>query len=105
MKRLFLILVVLCVIGAGAVEWASATWTVAGPPALSGNQTVVLIAPRTGLHQTAQQVQPAHVLNSALAFELNVRLHGMAGQVKAGEYAIPSRASMADIAAILVSGK
>ena len=45
------------------------------------------------------------MLNYALVFELDLHLHHMNDKVKAGEYAIPSRASLADIAAILVSGK
>jgi UPF0755 protein len=38
-------------------------------------------------------------------FEFDLRLKGLADKVKAGEYAIPSQASMAQIAGILVSGK
>ena len=38
-------------------------------------------------------------------FELDLHLHRLNDKVKAGEYAIPAHASMADIAAILVSGK
>jgi UPF0755 protein len=66
---------------------------------------VVLIAPHTKLHDIAQQLQDAHVLNYALVFELDLHLHQMNDKVKAGEYAIPSQASLADIAAILVEGK
>src|SRR5581483_1157379 len=43
--------------------------------------------------------------NHAVIFEFDLRLKGLADKVKAGEYAIPSRASMAQIASILVSGK
>jgi len=104
--RLFLaILVVLAVMAAGMVEWAAAAWDEPGPAARSGTQTVVLIAPHTKVHDIAQQLQDAHVLNYALVFELDLHLHQMNDKVKAGEYAIPSRATLKDIAAILVSGK
>ncbi len=38
-------------------------------------------------------------------FRFGVRLRGQSAELKAGEYAIPAHASMADIMAILVSGK
>jgi UPF0755 protein len=102
MKKFLLILVALVLVGAGAAEWFVAAWTSAGPaPA----EKVVLIAPRTPLHQTAQQLEAAGVLGFPLMFELELRARGLAGQVKAGEYAIPARASMAAIAAILVEGR
>jgi len=105
MRRLFLVLLVLAVIGAGVVEWANAAWTEPGPPPVQGAQTVVLIAPRSRIHDIAQQLQDAHVLNYAPAFEFDLRLRQLGDKLKAGEYAIPSKASMADIAAILMSGK
>ena len=105
MGRFFAILLVLAIIGAGVVEWANAAWNQPGPAAASGDQTVVLIAPHTRLTDIAQQLQDAHVLNYALIFALELRTHGLNDKIKAGEYAIPSHATMADIAAILVSGK
>ena len=105
MKFFLAILAVLAIMVAGAAEWAAAAWTQAGPAAIAGNETVVLIAPHTKVHDIAQQLQDAHVLNYALVFELDLHLHQMNDKVKAGEYAIPSHASLADIAAILVSGQ
>ena len=105
MRFLFAIIVVLGIMTAGAVEWAAGAWNEPGPRAQSDNQTVVLIAPHTRVHDIAQQLQNAHVLNYALVFELDLRLHGMNDKVKAGEYGIPSGATLAQIAAILVSGK
>jgi UPF0755 protein len=105
MRRFLLVLLVLAIIGAGVVEWANAAWPEKGPPASSGTQTVVLIKPHTRLHDIAQQLEDAHLLNYALVFEFDLRMRGLADKVKAGEYAIPGGASMADIAAILVAGK
>ncbi len=105
MRSFLILLAVLLVIAAGAVEWAAAAWNEPGPVAASGNQSVVLIEPRTKLHDIAQKLQDAHLLNYGLVFEFDLYLHRLNDKVKAGEYAVPSKASMADIAAILVSGK
>jgi UPF0755 protein len=103
--RFVFILVVLAVIAAGVVEWGNAAWDVAGPPAPSGNETVVLIAPHSRTHDIARMLEDKGVLKFGLLFEADLRLRGLAGKVKAGEYAIPSGASMGQVAAILVSGK
>ena len=105
MGRFFALLIVLGIIVAGVLEWANAAWQQPGPPAPSGTQTVVLIAPHTRLTDITQQLQDAHVLNYGLVFALDLRLRQINDKIKAGEYAIPGHASMADIAAILVSGK
>lgn len=105
MRLLLILLAVLGVMAAGAVEWAAAAWNEPGPVAASGNRTVILIEPRTSVHDISQKLQDAHLLNYALVFELDLHLHKLNDKVKAGEYAVPSKATMADIAAILVSGK
>jgi len=105
MRRLLLILAVLALLAAGAVEWAIAAWNAPGPAALRGNQTVVLIAPGTSLHRIAEYLGQNGVVAYPLVFELGLRVTRQGAQVKAGEYAIPSRASMKAIAAILVAGK
>jgi UPF0755 protein len=102
MKRALLILVALVVIGAGMAQWFFAAWTAPGPAAA---EKVVLIAPRTGLHQTVQQLEMAGAVNFPIMFEFELRARGLGAQVKAGEYAIPAHASMADIAAVLIAGK
>ena len=105
MKRFLVVLVALMVIGAGVLEWTDASWTQAGPLAPQGQQTVIPIPAHGRLHDIVQELQDRAVLRNGLMFELGLHLRGLAGHVKAGEYAIPSRASPADIAAILVSGK
>lgn len=105
MKRVLLIAVALVAIAVGAVQWAVAAWDAPGPAAHGGGQTVVMIAPGTSVHQTARKLGTAGVMNYPFVFEMGLRLTRQAAQVKAGEYAIPSRASMKKIAAILVEGK
>ena len=103
--RFLFVLVILVVIGAGAVEWANAAWNVPGLPAPSGKETVILIPPHSRTHGIAQMLEHKGVLKYGLVFELDLRLRGLADKIKAGEYAIPSQASMGAIAGILVAGK
>jgi UPF0755 protein len=105
MKRFLLILAALALIAAGAVEWAIAAWNASGPAAPEGNQTVVLIKPGTSLHRIAEDLRASGMMDYPLLFEAGLRVTGQGAQVKAGEYAIASRASMKAIAAILVAGK
>ena len=102
MFRFLVFLVVLGVIGVGVAEWANEVWTESGP---AKRETVVLIAPGGRVHNIAAQIQAAGSVPNALLFEAELYLHGAASKVKAGEYALPAYASMADIAKILVAGK
>ena len=105
MGRFLAVLLVLGIIGAGALEWANAAWNEPGPPARAGSESVVLIKARTRTHALAQQLEDAGILTHALVFEFDLRVRGLGDKLKAGEYAIPSKASMAQTAAILMSGK
>lgn len=105
MKRLLVLFAILAVLAAGVVEWAGAAWDAPGLPAPAGNQTVVLIAPHSRTHDITTLLEQKGVVKYGLLFELDLRMKGLASQIKAGEYAIPSRASMKRIADILVSGK
>jgi UPF0755 protein len=102
MKRFLLILLTLVVIGAGAAQWYFHAWTAAGP---AEAEKVVMIAPGSGLSRIAQQLEEAGAISWKRLFEIELRLRDQAGRLKAGEYAIPAHASMADIAAILIEGK
>ena len=102
MFRFLILLIVLGVIGVGVTEWANQAWTEAGP---ASRDTVVLIAQHGRTHDIARQIEEAGAVTHGLLFEAELHLHGAASKVKAGEYAFPAHASMADIAAILVEGK
>jgi len=103
MARAFAIILLLIAIATGAFLFERQNFTAPGPAAKTGNITVVLIAPHDRLWTIAQKLQDAGAVNSAILFALGVRLRGEA--LEAGEYAIPPRASMSDVAAILMSGK
>jgi UPF0755 protein len=105
LKRLLLLLAVLAVIGAGMAGWAIIAWDAPGLPAANGKETVVLIAPRSRTHDIARMLEAKAALKFGLLFEFDLRVRGLADKIKAGEYAIPSQASMRTIARILVEGK
>jgi UPF0755 protein len=105
MRFTLIVLVILGIIAAGIVEWANAAWDAPGLPGAGGKETVILIAPGSRTHTVAQIFEQKGIMKSGLMFEFDLRVRGLAGKIKAGEYAIPSGASMAAIAAILVEGK
>lgn len=77
-----------------------------GPSAYEGEtETIVSLPMGTGLNQAANILQQRGVVRSALIFRLGVMYNEKASALKAGEYAIPSGASPAEIMNILVDGK
>src|SRR2546423_1775695 len=77
----------------------------AGPRASHGRATVVWIRPGARSAQIAEQLQRAGVVRNALLFRLGVVLRGKGAALKAGEYAFPTGASMADAMGVLIEGK
>ncbi len=102
MFRFIAFLLLAVIIGLGAFEWERANFAAPGP---AGHETIVLIAPGDGVAAISQKLAQAGAIPNADLFDWGVRLRGEAPQLKAGEYAIPPHASLADIAAILMSGK
>lgn len=105
MKRFFLLVVLLAALGAGVVGYGYHAFTAPGPAAKNGKETVVLVKSGIGLRGIADALATAGVVRRADIFMVGVRLIGKAPQLKAGEYAIPSAASMRAIMEILAAGK
>lgn len=105
MRRALFILVILSVATAAAYIWERANFEAAGPRAARGEETIVLISSGEGVSAISRDLADAHVIDNAALFRWSVRLRGLGSKLKAGEYAIPSEASMEDIAGILMSGK
>ncbi len=105
MKRLFAILILLGLIAAGVFGWANAAWEQPGPATPDGKPRIILIPPGTRAHAAANMLHDIGALNHPLIFEFDLRWRRLAPKLKAGEYAIPSKASMADIAAIMIEGR
>jgi UPF0755 protein len=105
MARLIATLFLLAAIAAAA--WIGEAWhfSFAGPWARRGNETVIEVPPGQGLWGVATQLRNAGVIDNAPLFDIGVRLRGESRLLRAGEYAIPSRASMEDVADILIVGR
>jgi UPF0755 protein len=74
-------------------------------PGPSERQTLVIIKPGAALKQIALQLDDAGVVEHAELFRFGVVRRREAGRIKAGEYAFPARASMADVLETLVQGR
>lgn len=94
------LLVVVAVAGGGAY-WAYQTYF--GPGPLSEDTTVVVL-PGSGVETIATALTDAGVIDQPLLFRLGVSLEGMAGSLRAGEFAFPARVSPRGAAEILSTG-
>ena len=104
--RLLLVLVVLAIIVGGAFAWEKFNFEAPGPAAANGaSETDVVIKPGIGLHGISAALKDAGTIDNPDLFLWGVRLRRTTALIKAGEYAIPSRASMRDIMDILIAGK
>ena len=105
MKRFLAFLVVLAVAVGGAFVWENANFDAPGPAAAGqASGTVVLIKPHVRLRGISETLARSGVIENADLFLWGVRLRRTAALLKAGEYAIPSHASMHDIMDILIAG-
>jgi len=105
MGRLIATLFLLAAFVGAAWIWEGWHFSSAGPWARRGSETVIEVPPRAGLWGVARKLRNAGVIDSAPLFEIGVRLRGESALLRAGEFAIPSRASMEDIADILTLGR
>jgi UPF0755 protein len=106
MARLFAVLLALAVVAAGLFVWESVNFNAPGPAAANGaSETDVLITTGIGLKGVSETLQDAGVIENPGLFMIGVRVRRTTEKLKAGEFAIPSRASMFDIMDILIFGK
>lgn len=105
MRRLLLFLFFLMVIGVAAFFAEQWEFFASGPNAARGGATLVWIKPGERPAAIARDLQSARVIKNAALFRFGVWLRRGNTALKAGEYAIPSRASMADVLGILIGGK
>jgi UPF0755 protein len=106
MLRFIVIVALLAGLVWGAFQLERMHFDAPGPAAANGAaETVVLVQPGEGLAAISQELAQADTIDNAILFQIGVRLRGKSAALKAGEYAIPSHASMGEIMAILASGK
>ncbi|MGE3867322.1 MAG: endolytic transglycosylase MltG, partial [Hyphomonadaceae bacterium] len=76
-------------------------------PAAAGNAaaTVVVVPRGAGLGAIGEHLQAEGVVRSAIAFRGATLLYGHGRSLKAGEYAVPARASVGQIIEMLAQGK
>jgi len=106
MFRFLVVVALLAGLVWGAFQLERVHFDSPGPAAANGAaETIVLVQPGEGLAAISQELAQADTIDNAILFQIGVRLRGKSAALKAGEYAIRSRASMTDIMAILASGK
>jgi UPF0755 protein len=99
--RFFAFLLLLAALVAGAWYWEQWNFQAPGP---SPTYRVVMVAPGDHPGAVAKHLAKDGVVANSDLFRLGVRIRGLQGQIKAGEYGFPAHASMADVAGILASG-
>ncbi|MGF7156722.1 endolytic transglycosylase MltG [Bartonella heixiaziensis] len=72
---------------------------------ISEKEQVILISPGTGIREIALLLEKRGLVRSSDVFVYGVAYHQKTTHLKAGEYLIPTHASMQDIMDILVKGK
>lgn len=87
-----------------ALAWGFASYTADGPVARQGDETVVVLRSGAGVSEIAGTLAEAGVVRSATAFRVAAQLTGADRGLRAGEYRIESRASLAEVLETLRSG-
>jgi UPF0755 protein len=76
-----------------------------GPGAPQGSSTTVVLTPGAGVAEIASDLRRARVIGSNTMFVLAAELTGAAHKLKAGEYAIPSHASLHAVITAIAEGR
>jgi UPF0755 protein len=83
---------------------AGAAFVLLGPGPASKDTTVILRR-GAGMSEMAVQLKRAHVVSSSAVFRVAAELSGADHRLKAGEYAFKAHSSIADVLALIASGK
>jgi len=97
-----LLIVLVALLAGGAVWWEDRSFNGAGP---SQKETVVLVRPGSGARAIASSLTEAGIVDRPLLFRIGVMRRGQTTALKAGEYAFPAGASMAQVMDMLVQHK
>ena len=76
-----------------------------GPAARSGDTTIVTLSSGSGVNAIAAQLKAEGVIRSTDLFKAAVALNGSARRLRAGEYEVPTGASLDAVIRLLVDGK
>jgi UPF0755 protein len=102
---LLVLVIAAAALAAGAALYARNLYLQAGPATADGAPRTVMIEPGSGVQRIATALETAGAVPDAFAFRMAVRATGTGPRLKAGEYAIPSGASLKDIIDQLVEGR
>ena len=101
--RATLLLIVLAAVAVGGgLWWEDRNFNAAGP---SEKETVLLVRPGSGARAIAGTLSEGRVVDRPLLFRIGVMRRGQTTALKAGEYAFPAGASMAQVMDMLVQHK
>jgi UPF0755 protein len=76
-----------------------------GPTARSGDSTTVILRAGAGIQEIAAELRRGGVIGSDAVFVAASEVTGAAHKLKAGEYDLPSRASLAQIISAMANGR
>jgi UPF0755 protein len=88
--------------GLGAYSWMGYKFSEDGPAA---SDTTITLPRGSGLISIADQLEREGLISNALIFRAMVTIDGGERDLRAGEYAVPAGASMADLYALFRSGR
>lgn len=89
-------------LSAAAGWWA---WREATGPGPLASETIVVLKPGMSVQKIAATLDDAGALRHPELFVAIARVHGVAGKLKAGEYALPAGASLIDLLRLLTEGR
>lgn len=108
LKFFFALIVFAAIAGAGAGLWALQQFDAPGPSlvnASQGTDNTFTVERGWGLSEIAERLEQAGLISNAIIFRAGVLYNRKQQRLKAGEFAIPSGASMHEIMDILTEGK
>lgn len=88
-----------------ALAWAWSVYYAPGPSARAGDTTIVTLPSGSGVSAIAATLKSAGVIKSVDMFKAAATLTGADRKLRAGEYSVPSRASLKSVLALLTDGK
>ncbi|MCC7272235.1 MAG: endolytic transglycosylase MltG [Alphaproteobacteria bacterium] len=102
LRRLLTLLLVVGAVAGAATWWAVQRLDAPGPLT---EDRLVLVPRGHGGEAIARDLEAAGVVEHFWLFHLAVWTAGLEGRLKAGEYAIPARATVREVAALIASGR
>lgn len=89
----------------GALVWGWSVFYAPGPPARVGESTIVTLPSGSGVSAIAANLKAAGVIRSTDMFKAAASLTGADRKLRAGEYEVPSGASLRSVLSLLVDGR